>query len=233
MGGFVGEFFGTMILILLGCGACASRALKNSYGAGSDWGYICFSWGLAVTMGAYVAGALGSNGHLNPAVTVPYAIFGLFPWKSVIPYLLGQFLGAFVGAVLVIIQFYPHFKVTTKEEGNGVGIFATQPAINNPLFNFISEVIATFGFVFILLNLGNFTTGLKPFIVGAVIAVVGTCLGTTTGFALNPARDWGPRIAYTLIPVPHKNSPEWNYSWVPMFGPLVGGCLACAIKVML
>ena len=158
----------------------------------------------------------------------------LFPWSNVIPYLLGQFLGAFVGAVLVIIQFYPQFKATpNEEEGNNVGIFATRPAINNPIFNFFSEVIATFAFIFILLNLGNFTQGLKPFIVGMVIAVVGTCLGTTTGFALNPARDWSPRLAYTILPIPNKGVSEWWYAWVPMCGPIVGGLLACALQTAL
>lgn len=231
MHGFIGEFFGTMILIVLGCGACASVNLKQSYGRGSNWWYISISWGLAVTMGVYVAGFLGSQGHLNPAVTIPYAIFGLFPWHSVLPYLSGQFLGAFVGAIIVIIQFYPQFKVTkTPKEGNTVGIFATRPAIKNGLFNFLSEFIATFAFIFILLNLGNFTSGLKPFMVGLVIAVIGTCLGSTTGFALNPARDWSPRLAYTILPVPNKGKGEWSYAWVPMLGPLAGSLFACWVE---
>ena len=124
MHGFIGEFFGTMVLILLGAGCCAGNSLNKTYGKQSGWWFICISWGLAVTMGVYVAGFLGSLGHLNPAVTIPFAIFGLFPWSNVIPYLLGQFLGAFVGAVLVIIQFYPQFKATpNEEEGNNVGIF--------------------------------------------------------------------------------------------------------------
>ena len=106
-------------------------------------------------------------------------------------------------------------------------------AINSPIFNFFSEVIATFAFIFVLLNLGNFTQGLKPFIVGMVIAVVGTCLGTTTGFALNPARDWSPRLAYTILPVPNKGTAEWWYAWVPMCGPIVGGLLACALQTVL
>lgn len=228
MHGFIGEFFGTMILILLGCGACASNSLKKSYGQGSGWLFICFSWGMAVTMGVYVAGVLGSAGHLNPAVTLPFALTGRFPWSQVPAYLAGQFLGAFCGAALVILHFYPHFKAS-KGAGNNVGVFATRPAIANPLFNFLSEVIATFAFVFILINLGNFTTGLKPLIVGLLIMVVGTCLGTTTGFALNPARDWAPRLAYTILPVPHKTSAEWGYAWVPLCGPLVGGLVACGV----
>lgn len=231
MHGFLGEFFGTMILIILGCGSCASVNLKQSYGRGGNWWYISISWGLAVTMGVYVAGFLGSQGHLNPAVTIPYAIFGLFSWRSVLPYLSGQFLGAFVGAIIVIIHFYPQFKVTrTAKEGNTVGIFATCPAIPSSLFNFLSELIATFAFIFILLNLGDFTSGLKPLMVGLVITVVGTALGSTTGFALNPARDWSPRLAYTILPVPNKGKSEWSYAWVPMVGPLAGGLLACWVE---
>lgn len=233
MSGFIGEFFGTLILMVLGAGTGASVNLKRTYGTGSNWTMVCIAWGLAVTMGVYVAGALGSDGHLNPAVTLGFATFGFFPWAQVFPYLLGQFLGAFVGAAIVMVQFYPHFKETKNPAENSVGVFATRPAIQSPLFNFLSEVIATWTFIFILLNLGDFTQGLKPFIVGTVIAVVGMALGTTTGFALNPARDWGPRLAYTLLPVPNRGNAEWSYAWVPMCGPIVGGLLAAGLQVIL
>ncbi|KJW13446.1 MIP/aquaporin family protein [Levilactobacillus spicheri] len=234
MDGFIGEFFGTLILIVLGVGTCASVNLKKTYGQGSNWTYISVAWGLAVTMGVYVGGALGSDGHLNPAVTIGFAVFGFFPWSEVVPYLLGQFLGAFVGAALVIIQFYPHFKASQNEaDGNQVGIFGTRPAISSPFLNFMSELIATWAFVFILLNLGNFTQGLKPFIVGTLITVVGMGLGTTTGFALNPARDWGPRLAYTILPVPNRGNAHWEYAWVPMCGPIVGGILAAGLQVLI
>lgn len=175
-----------MILIMLGAGTGAGFNLNKAYAKGANWTFVCLSWGMAVAMGVYVAGSLGSMGHLNPAVTIGFACFGFFPWSQVLPYLAGQFLGAFVGAALVIIQFFPHFKATPDEaSGNQVGIFATRPAIKSPLFNFISELFATFAFIFILLNLGNFTQGLKPFIVGFLIFVIGTGLGTTTGFAIN------------------------------------------------
>lgn len=236
MHGFLGEFLGTMILIIIGAGTCCGNNLNKSYGKGSGWLFICTSWGLAVTMGVYVAGVFGSLGHLNPAVTIPEAIFGMFPWSQVVPYLLGQFLGAFVGAVIVIIHYWPQFKETKgDEEGNNVSDFATRPAIWNPTFNFLSELIATFTFVFTILNLGNFTQGLKPLIVGFVIMIVGTGLGETTGFALNPARDWGPRIAYSIIPVPNKSKlgGQWNYAWVPMCGPLAGGIIACGLEVLI
>ncbi|MFD1549314.1 MIP/aquaporin family protein [Levilactobacillus fuyuanensis] len=231
MNGFIGEFFGTLILILLGTGTGAGINLKKSYATGSDWTFVSIAWGMAVTMGVYVAGMLGSDGHLNPAVTIGFAAFGFFPWSDVLPYIAGQFLGAFVGAAIAILQFYPHFKATPDEAaGNSVGIFATRPAIKNPLFNFISEVVATWAFIFILLNMGDFTQGLKPFIVGILIMTIGMGLGSTTGFAINPARDWSPRLAYTILPVPNKSSAEWNYAWVPMFGPLLGGLLAAGLQ---
>lgn len=234
MSGFMGEFLGTMILIVLGAGTGASINLNKTYAKGSNWTYVSLAWGMAVTMGVYVAGMFGSDGHLNPAVTIGFALFGYFPWAHVGAYLLGQFLGAFVGAAIVILQFYPHFKASPDEaSGNSVGIFATRPAIKSPAFNFISEVVATWAFVFILLNLGDFTTGLKPFMVGLLIMTVGMALGTTTGFALNPARDWGPRLAYTILPVPNKGVAEWNYAWVPMCGPIVGGILAAGMQYLL
>lgn len=231
MSGFVGEFWGTLILIVFGVGCGAAINLQKSYAKGSNWLYVSLAWGMAVTFGVYVAGVLGSQGHLNPAVTIGFACFGFFPWKEVLPYLAGQFLGGFVGAILVIIQYYPHFKVSKNpEEGNSVGIFSTGPAIKNNLFNFLSEFIATFMFVFCLLNLGNFTQGLKPLIVGLLIMVIGQALGATTGFALNPARDWAPRLAYTILPVPNKSSANWSYAWVPMCGPIAGGILAAFVE---
>lgn len=189
---------------------------------------------MAVTFGVYVAGNFGSQGHLNPAVTLGFAAFGFFPIKSVLPYLLGQFLGAFVGAAIVIIHYAPHFQAAkSSAEGNSVGIFATGPAIKNPLFNFLSEMIATFTFIFCLLNLGDFTKGLKPLIVGLLIMVVGQALGGTTGFALNPARDFAPRLAYAILPVPNKGDANWGYAWVPVLGPIAGGLAAAFLQMLL
>ncbi|VDG22478.1 MIP/aquaporin family protein [Lactiplantibacillus mudanjiangensis] len=234
MQGFLGEFLGTLVLIVFGVGSGAAVNLKQTYTKGQNWTFIALAWGLAVTFGVYVAGQFGSQGHLNPAVTIGFALFGFFPWAQVLPYLVGQFLGAFVGAVVIMIQYYPHFKAAkSPADGNSVGIFATGPAIPNPLFNFLSEVIATFFFIFPLLNLGNFTQGLKPLIVGLLIVVVGLTLGGTTGFAINPARDWAPRLAYTILPVPNKSDANWAYAWVPMCGPLVGGILAAGLQAWL
>lgn len=234
MSGFTGEFLGTMVLIILGVGCCAGVNLKGNYAKGSDWTFVCLAWGMAVTFGVYVAGNFGSQGHLNPAVTLGFAAFGFFPIKSVLPYLLGQFLGAFVGAAIVIIHYAPHFQdAKSSAEGNSVGIFATGPAIRNPLFNFLSEMIATFTFIFCLLNLGDFTKGLKPLIVGLLIMVIGQALGGTTGFALNPARDFAPRLAYAILPVPNKGDANWGYAWVPVLGPIAGGLAAAFLQMLL
>ena len=234
MSGFTGEFLGTMVLIILGVGCCAGVNLKGNYAKGSDWTFVCLAWGMAVTFGVYVAGNFGSQGHLNPAVTLGFAAFGFFPIKSVLPYLLGQFLGAFVGAAIVIIHYAPHFQAAkSSAEGNSVGIFATGPAIKNPLFNFLSEMIATFTFIFCLLNLGDFTKGLKPLIVGLLIMVIGQALGGTTGFALNPARDFAPRLAYAILPVPNKGDANCEYAWVPVLGPIAGGLAAAFLQMFL
>ncbi|MDV0431656.1 MULTISPECIES: MIP/aquaporin family protein [Lactiplantibacillus] len=234
MHGFLGEFLGTMVLIVFGVGSGAAMNLKGNYARHQNWTFICLAWGLAVTFGVYVAGQFGSDGHLNPAVTVGFALFGYLPVTNVLPYLLGQFFGAFVGAIIIIIQYYPHFQAAkTSADGNQVGIFATGPAISNPVFNFLSETIATFFFIFVLLNLGNFTQGLKPLMVGLLIVVVGQTLGGTTGFAINPARDWAPRLAYTILPVPNKGTANWSYAWVPMFGPLLGGILAAGLETII
>ncbi len=234
LNGFLGELLGTMILIVFGVGCGAGINLKKTYSHGSDWTFVALAWGLAVTFGVYVAAQFGSDGHLNPAVTLGFAVFGFFPWAQVLPYLCGQFLGAFLGACIVMIQYYPHFKASKNiEDGNSVGIFATAPAIQNSLFNFLSEVIATFFFIFALLNLGDFTKGLKPLIVGLLIVVVGQTLGGTTGFAINPARDFAPRLAYAIMPVPNKQGANWGYAWVPIIGPIVGGLLASGLQMLL
>ncbi|KRM55358.1 MIP/aquaporin family protein [Lacticaseibacillus sharpeae] len=234
MSGFLGEFLGTMVLIVFGVGCGAGISLRKSLAHGQSWLFVTLAWGMAVTFGVYVAAHFGTDGHLNPAVTLAFAAFGYFPWREVPGYLLGQFLGAFVGAALVILQYYPHFWQTkTEADGNTVGIFATGPAIKAPFFNFLSEVIATFMFIFTLLNLGDFSTGLKPFIVGLLIMVVGQTLGGTTGFALNPARDFAPRLAYAVLPVPNRGQVHWEYAWVPIAGPIIGGLLAAGLERML
>lgn len=234
MSGFLGEFLGTFVLIIFGVGIGAGFNLKKTYSNGSSWLALTFGWGMAITFGVYVAASFGAEGHLNPAVTLAFATFGYFPWSEVLPYTCGQFLGAFLGATMVIIHYYQHFKESkSPAEGNSVGIFATGAPIYNGLNNFISEIIATFMLVFVLLNLGDFDKGLKPFIVGMMIMVIGLGLGGVTGFAMNPARDWAPRLAYTILPVPNKSDANWSYAWIPMFGPIVGAFLAAGLQTLL
>lgn len=234
MTGFIGEFFGTMIMVVFGIGTGAAINLKHSYARNSNWLFVSIAWGMAITFGVYVAGALGSEGHLNPAVTLGFAIFNNFPMAKVGPYILAQFLGAFVGSGLIIIQYYPHFKASkTAEDGNHVGIFGTAPSIENPVFNFLGELIATFIFIFTLLNLGDFTQGIKPIVCGLLVMVLAMALGSTTGLALNPARDWAPRLAYTILPIPHKGSANWKYAWVPLVGPTLGAFLAAGLEKLI
>lgn len=234
MNGFTGELIGTAILIVFGVGCGANSNLKGAYGRGSSWLYLCLCWGFAVAFGVYAAGQFGADGHLNPAITLGFASFGFFPWAKVVPYILGQFIGAFIGALIVIIQYWPHFKEAKgAEDGNLINVFATAPAIRNPLFNFLGELIATFTFTFVLLNLGDFTQGLKPLVVGFLITVVGQGLGGTTGFALNPARDLSPRLAYAILPIPNKTTADMGYAWVPIFGPIAGGILAGGLQFLL
>lgn len=231
---YVAEFFGTVVLIVLGIGLGASVNLKKAYAKGSNWLYICLGWGLAVAFGVYVAGFIGSDGHLNPAITIAYALFGLFPKGKVLGYLIAQFLGAFLGATIIAIHYYPHFKeAKNEEEGNVINIFGSAPAVPNKFFNCLSETIATFFFVFIILNLGNFTEGLKPLIVGLSITSVGLALGSTTGYALNPFRDLCPRLVYKWLPIPNKGDAHMEYAWVPIVGPIIGAILASLIYTLI
>jgi len=232
MNNFLGEFLGTTTMITLGCGLGAGINLKKTFNSQQpDWFYIAFSWGIAVTMGIYVAGSIGSLGHLNPAVTISLAVNGSFPWSKVFSYLLGQYLGALLGALIVAIHFWPYFKVSKNSDT--IGIFANVSQIKSPFFNFISEFFATFFFMLILNNLGNFTSGLKPLMVGLVIFVIGAGLGTTTGFSLNPARDLGPRLIYTIVPIPYKGSAEWWFAWVPFIGPICGAIFASELQLLI
>ncbi|WP_110927468.1 MIP/aquaporin family protein [Bacillus massiliglaciei] len=223
MTAFWGEVVGTMILILLGNGVGAGNTLKKTFSNGSGWIVITIAWGLAVTMGVYAVGNY-SGAHLNPAVSVAMAMTGNFAWSDVPLYILGQLLGAILGASLVFLQYLPHWKVT-DDPGAKLGIFATGPAIPHTMGNLLSEIIGTFVLVIGLLTIGanDFTEGLNPLAVGLLIVVIGMSLGGTTGYAINPARDLGPRIAHFLLPIPGKGSSNWKYAPIPIIGPLVGG----------
>ncbi|NWL87094.1 MULTISPECIES: MIP/aquaporin family protein [unclassified Paenibacillus] len=223
MSAFWGEFIGTMILIVLGGGVCAGVSLKRSYAANSGWIVITMGWGLAVAIGAYSVGTI-SGAHLNPALTLGLALIGDFPWSDVPLYMAAQMLGAIVGAIIVFLHYLPHWKVT-DDPGAKLSVFATSPAVYHPFSNLMSEIIGTFVLVLGILAIGanQFTDGLNPLIVGFLIVSIGLSLGGATGYAINPARDLGPRIAHMLLPIPGKGSSNWRYAWIPVVGPLLGG----------
>lgn len=225
MTAFWGEVVGTMILIIFGTGVCAGANLKYSYANNGGWIVITMAWGLAVTMGVFAVGRI-SGAHLNPAVTLALALSGSFPWKEVLTYIIAQFIGAIIGAIIIFLHYLPHWKLTDDPEAK-LGVFATAPAIPHPFSNLLSEIIGTFVLVLGLLFIGanKFTEGLNPVVVGGLIVVIGMALGGTTGYAINPARDLGPRIAHFLLPIPGKGHSNWGYSWIPVIGPLLGGAL--------
>ncbi len=220
---FLAELIGTMILIIFGAGVVAGVVLKDSKAENSGWIVITIAWGLAVTMGVYAVGSF-SGAHLNPAVTLGFAAVGDFPWAKVPVYITAQILGAIIGAAIVFFNYLPHWG-RTKEAETKLAVFATIPAIRRPFSNLVSEIIGTAVLVMGLLFIGanEFTEGLNPLIVGALIIAIGMSLGGTTGYAINPARDLGPRIAHALLPIPGKGSSDWSYAWVPIVGPIFGG----------
>ena len=227
---YIGEFLGTFVLIAFGNGFGASINLNKSLAKGMapSWLQVTLAWGFAVMFGVSVAGYFETGGHLNPAVTIAFALGGMFSWADVAGYIIAQITGAFAGAAIVALHYYPHFKETKSDQGNSVGIFATGPAIANSVFNFISEVIATFFFIFtlLLMNTGNFVVGLAPISVAFLVMAIGLSFGSTTGYAINPCRDFGPRLAYSLLPIPNKGDANWGYAWVPICGPILGAILA-------
>lgn len=222
---FVGELIGTMILIVFGAGIGAGSSLKKSYSNNPGWIVITIAWGLAVTMAVFAVGSV-SGAHLNPAVTVALALNGAFPWADVPGYIVAQMIGAIIGAALIYLHYLPHWK-ETEDSATKLGVFATGPAIPHTFSNLISEMFGTFILVLGLLFIGanKFTEGLNPLVVGLLIVIIGMSLGGTTGYAINPARDLGPRIAHFLLPIPGKGNSNWGYSWIPVVGPLLGGCL--------
>ena len=241
---FVAEFIGTLILILLGDGVVAGVLLRNSKAENSGWVVITLAWGLAVAIAVYAVGRI-SGAHINPAVTLGFAATGFagFSWAPVPIYLAGQFLGAFVGAVLVWLQYLPHWKETEDPELK-LGVFSTGPAIRNTAANFIAEFIGTallvFGVMAIVTTLSEtgvgdpslaaaFGTAVGPLLVGLLVVVIGMSLGGPTGYAINPARDLGPRIAHAVLPIAGKGGSDWGYSWIPVVAPIVGGIVGALL----
>lgn len=220
---FVGELIGTMILIIFGGGVVAGALMKKSKAENGGWVLITIAWGLAVTLGVYAVGNI-SDAHLNPAVTLGFAAIGEFPWADVPMYIVAQMIGAIIGATIVYFQYLPHWK-ETDDQAAKLSVFATIPAIRHPLSNMISEIVGTFVLLLGLLTIGanEFAEGLNPLIVGALIVAIGMSLGGPTGYAINPARDLGPRLAHFFLPIPGKGTSDWRYAWVPVVGPIIGG----------
>ena len=236
------EFVGTLILVVLGCGVVACVSLRKSKGESAGWIVVTLAWGLAVMCGVLIAGPY-SGAHLNPAVTLGLAAAGKFPWTYVIPFIVAQILGGMLGAMLVYVFYKDHFDATEDAESK-LGVFSTIPAIRNHSRNLISEIIGTFVLVLVILFIGDEgnssqvglgSIGALP--VALLVVAIGMSLGGTTGYAINPARDLGPRIAHALLPIKGKGSSQWSYSWIPIVGPLLGGVIAallyCAIKAMM
>jgi len=225
MNPYLAEFIGTMLLIVLGEGVVAGVVLKNTKSENAGWLTIVLAWGLAVTMAIYAVGDI-SGAHLNPAITLAFWITGDFPAEQVMGYIIAQVVGAFVGAIVVWLHYLPHWS-RTESAAKKLAVFSTAPAIRSTAANLLSEIIATLVLVLAILFIGanEFVAGLNPLVVGALIVSIGLSLGGTTGFAINPARDLGPRIAHFILPIPGKGSSDWSYSWIPVVGPIVGGVL--------
>jgi glycerol uptake facilitator protein len=243
MQAYIGEFIGTMILIILGDGVVAGVLLRNSKAENSGWIVITFGWGMAVAVAVYCVGQF-SGAHINPAVTIANAVTGQLEWALVPGYIIAQFLGAFVGAVIVWLAYLPHWP-ETEDEGLKLGVFCTAPAIYNTPANVITEIIGTFVLVFgifgIVANAGAvpggagavIASGLNPLIVGLLVLGIGLSLGGPTGYAINPARDLGPRIAHAVLPIAGKGGNDWGYAWIPVVGPIIGGILGAVTWVIL
>lgn len=229
MSPYLAEFFGTMLLIILGEGVVAGVVLKGTKSENAGWLTICVAWGLAVTLAIFAVGSI-SGAHLNPAITIALAMLGSFPADQVMGYIAAQFAGAFVGAIIVWLQYLPHWK-NTFDPSAKLAVFSTAPAIRNTFTNLISEIIATAVLLLAILFIGEnkFTEGLNPIVVGLLIVSIGLSLGGTTGFAINPARDLGPRIAHFILPIPGKRDSDWSYAWIPVVGPIIGGVLGAWI----
>ena len=224
---FGAEVIGTALLILLGNGVVACVLLAQSKGQNGGWIVITFGWGLAVMAGAFAVGQF-SGAHLNPAVTLGFAVVGNTEWGDVPEYFAGEFVGAFIGATLVWLSYLDHWK-ETEDPGLKLACFCTAPAIRNPISNIITEVIGTFVLVFGILAFfatEGFAPGLGALIVGLLVVGIGLSLGGPTGYAINPARDLGPRIMHAILPIAGKGDSDWSYAWVPVVAPLVGAVLA-------
>jgi len=241
MSEFTAELIGTMFLILLGNGVVANVVLTGTKGHNSGWIVITTGWALGVFAGVVIAGPY-SGAHLNPAVTIALAIAGQFAWAKVPMFIAAQFIGAMLGAFLVFLMYKDHF-FTTKDQGTKAAVFCTSPAIANTVSNIISEIIGTFVLLFVIFYftkgevgadktpIGLGSLGALP--VAFLVWAIGLSLGGTTGYAINPARDLGPRIMHAILPIPEKGSSGWNYAWIPVVDPIIGSAVAAGLYLVL
>ena len=226
---FMGEFMGTMTLILLGGGVNAATSLEKSYAKGSGWIVVTAGWAFAVACGIFVAKALGGSGALNPVGPISNIVLGKETWEANLVQVAAEFCGAFVGAVLVWIQYWPHWK-ETKDAATKRGVFCTSPAIRNTPANFMSEFSGTFALVLIATSIGEALEGtMQAPLIGMVVWAVGLSLGGSTGYAINPARDFSPRLAHALLPIEGKGGSDWGYAWLPVVGPISGAIVASLV----
>jgi glycerol uptake facilitator protein len=244
---YLAEVVGTMMLILLGDGVVANVLLDRSKGQNSGWIVITAGWAIAVTVAVYAVGRI-SGAHLNPAVTIALATIGSFSWADVPGYIAAQMIGAMLGATLVWLMYLPHWRVTA-DQGAKLGIFCTAPAIRHTAGNIISEAIGSavllFGILAIAANAQTlskpgdvdlsfvFSRGLQPLLVGILVFGIGLSLGGPTGYAINPARDLGPRLAHAVLPIPGKGASDWSYAWIPVVGPILGGIAGAGLYYLI
>jgi glycerol uptake facilitator len=247
MQSLLAEAIGTMILLLLGNGVVANVVLTRSKGENSGWIVIATGWGIAVAVAVYAVGRI-SGAHLNPAVTIGLAAIGSFAWADVPGYVAAQLAGAFTGAVLAWLTYLPHWGATA-DSNNKLGVFATGPAIRQPAANLVTEIVGTAVLLFgVLAIAGNaqtltrpgdvdlslvFSRGLQPLLVGILVLGIGVSLGGPTGYAINPARDLGPRLAHAVLPIPGKRDYDWSYAWIPIVGPIIGGVIGAALYAVI
>ncbi len=223
---FTAELIGTAILIILGDGVVAGVLLARSKAQNAGWIVITAGWGFAVAIAVYAVGTI-SGAHINPAITIGVLVTGGISFGDALLYWAGQFAGAFLGAVVVYLHYLPHWK-ETEDPGLKLAVFSTGPAIRSPVSNTLSEIIGTFILAFgvsAILQPNNEVAGLGALLIGFLVFGIGLSLGGPTGYAINPARDLGPRIAHAILPIAGKGSSDWEYSWVPVVGPLIGGVL--------
>ncbi|MFN2572177.1 MAG: MIP/aquaporin family protein [Gemmatimonadales bacterium] len=236
MSPFLAELLGTALLIILGDGVVANVVLSQTKGQNSGWIVITAGWAFAVTVAVYAIGSF-SGAHINPAVTIALAAMGKFAWAKVPAYIAAQMLGAFLGACVVWLAYLPHWRVTESQAAK-LGVFCTGPAIRSPGSNLMTEIIGTLVLVLGVLTIltpknmnpaYGWDVGFAPCLVGVIVWAIGLSLGGPTGYAINPARDLGPRLAHAVLPIPGKGPSDWGYAWIPILGPIAGGLIAALL----